>query len=87
MARRLLECGIHGLQRVSQRAVALDVFCEIPCSTVRYMYRMVPFASLHMTQSVSAPRWPIMQWKSWADIIRFSLDGMPALTAFILLSS
>ena len=31
MARRLLECGIHGLQRVSQRAVALDVFCEIPC--------------------------------------------------------
>ena len=31
MARRLLERGIHGLQRVSQRAVALDVNCEIPC--------------------------------------------------------
>ena len=31
MARRLLVCGIHGLQRVSQRAVALDVICEFPC--------------------------------------------------------
>ena len=35
MARRLLACGIHGLQRVSQRAVALDVICEFPCRLLR----------------------------------------------------
>ena len=32
MVRRLLECGIHGLRRLSQRAVALDVQFLVPAA-------------------------------------------------------
>ena len=41
MARRLL--GIHGLQRVIQRAVALDVICEFPC-----VYRLNLYFKLYL---------------------------------------